>query len=106
MNGILTDGRTWNFVRIERDTLYHFQIALTQDLDELAQLLHYISCFAKGEPISCDQGQWPPVSVVPDPALDVEHVARVPPVAPTVYISYEVLTFANLFIDDHPKEET
>lgn len=62
MNGVLTDGRIWRFVRIERDTLYHFDVALDSKLTELPHLLHYLKCFAMGEHVPCKEAEWPPYS--------------------------------------------
>lgn len=80
MNGVLTNGRVWRFVRIEGDTLYHFDIILNSKLTSLPRLLHYLCCFAKGEAVPCDLAQWPPASTVSsDPNHEVELISSVPP---------------------------
>jgi hypothetical protein len=76
MNGLLTNGRNWRFVRIEGDTLYHFDITLNAHLTALPILLYYLSCFACGDEVKCDLGQWPPTHVVDASTVCIFHLCK------------------------------
>ncbi len=48
MNGILTDGKSWVLLHIEKDDVYHFELDLGDGLENLEKVVAYINFFVSG----------------------------------------------------------